>query len=86
MARKIKVSQQLDDALKDYRQVIIHFLTKDSSGDYCTFIRSIENDMAQANPNFSLLNDWIFPELNNKKDTSTNTSSNNSTFGNYVST
>lgn len=64
----IKVSNQLNDALKDYELAIQgSFNTKKSSRSYCTYIRAIENKMQQSDQSFTILNNWIFPQLSINK-------------------
>ncbi len=70
----IKVSKQLNDALKEYKHVIMNtFNTEGSSKSYCTYLRSIENEMREAEPepSFTLLDDWILPQLKIKDKTIT---------------
>ena len=64
----IKVSKQLNEALKDYKKVIEKtFNTEGSSKSYCAYISSIENEMrSNVNESFTLLNDWILPQLTMK--------------------
>lgn len=60
----IKVSKQLNRALKDYKQVIENtYNTGGSSNSYCTYIRAVENEMQQKVPSFNLLNNWILPQI-----------------------
>ena len=59
----IIVSKELNEALKAYKGVLGQFLTTGSTRSYCSYVRAIENEMWKSNPNFSLLNDWILPQI-----------------------
>lgn len=67
----IPVSKQLNEAINDYKKVIENtFNTEGSSRSYCAYIRSIENGMRgrSENASFTLLNNWILPQLAIKDD------------------
>lgn len=77
----------MEDALKLYKQTIIHFIGVKSSNDYCTYLRNLEQELNKNNKN--ILDKYILPQIGEEDaienicEDFDNDFSNESTIGNY---
>ena len=64
-----KVSKTLNEAL-DFYEPIATFISKGTTSNYGTFIRSIQSELDKMLDKPQILENWILPQIRNESDSS----------------